>query len=119
MGSGHSITVEDIQHVCEEKDAHKQKEKSKKIFDAMDVNHNGSLDKMEMMALVEAYWKTIPDGMKSVMGRIVKESDYKIKLDEDLIHDLDTNNDGMVTFEEWHKGITSGVLAANLAKNSI
>ncbi len=116
---GAAITVEQVQAMCGEKDEHKQKEMSEKIFKAMDVNHNGSLDKKEMMALVEAYWKTIPGGMKSMMKKIVSESAYKTQMDEQLFDELDANSDGVVTFEEWHKAITSGVLKANLEKNSL
>ena len=71
------------------------------------------------MTLVDAYWKTIPDQMKSMMKKIVNESAYKAQMDEQLFAELDTNSDGIVTFEEWHKAITNGVLKANMGKNSL
>jgi Ca2+-binding EF-hand superfamily protein len=33
---------------------------SKRIFDAMDANKNNSIDKKEMMALVNAFFQGIP-----------------------------------------------------------
>ena len=111
MGAGNSITIEDIQAMSNEKDADKQKEMSKKIFDAMDSNHNGSLDKKEMMALVEAFWKAIPPQMKSMMKQFgMSEKEGKAQLDEKIFDSLDLNSDGKVTFEEWQSAITSGAI---------
>jgi len=101
--------------MSEETDPAKQKEMSQKIFDAMDVNHDKSLDKKEMMALVEAFWKTIPQQMKDMMKQFgMNEKDGKKQMDEALFDALDANSDGKVTFEEWHNALTSGVLKANM-----
>ena len=111
MGADNSVTIEDINAMSNEKDAEKQKEMSKKIFDAMDSNHNGSLDKKEMMALVEAFWKALPPQMKSMMKQFgMSEKEGKAQLDEKIFDSLDLNSDGKVTFEEWHSAITTGAI---------
>ena len=53
--------------MLEEKDKHKQKEMSEKIFKTMDASHNRSLDKKEMLSLVEAFFKSDSDEMKNIM----------------------------------------------------
>ena len=111
MGAGNSVTIEDINAMSNEKDADKQKEMSKKIFDAMDSNHNGSLDKKEMMALVEAFWKAMPPQMKSMMKQFgMSEKEGKAEMDEKIFASLDLNSDGKVTFEEWHSAIITGAI---------
>ena len=67
MGSGASISMEDFKHMVEETDPDKQKAASEKIFKTMDVNHDGAINKKEMMALVNAFWKEIPKEMLSMM----------------------------------------------------
>ena len=80
----------------------------KKIFDAMDSNHNGSLDKKELMALVEAFWMVLPPQFKSLAKEIgMSEKEGKAQLDEKFFKVLDLNSDGKVTFEEWHYAITT------------
>ena len=115
MGAGHSISIEDVNAMAAETDPAKQKEMSQRIFDAMDVNHDKSLDKKEMMALVEAFWKAIPPQMKSMMKQFgMSESEGKKQMDEAIFDALDANSDGKVTFDEWHSAITTGVLQQNM-----
>jgi len=90
----------------------------KEIFKAMDVNEDGSLDRKEMMALVEAYWKTVPEGMKIMVEKLVGESVYKKEMNQQLFDELDANKGGVINFEELHKAITNGTFVANLEKKT-
>jgi hypothetical protein len=66
-----------------ETDPVKQREMSQKIFDAMDADHDRSLDKKEMTGLVEAFWKAIPAEMKKMMKCFgVSESEGKKQMAE-------------------------------------
>jgi hypothetical protein len=47
-----------------ETDPVKQKDMSEKIFKALDVDHDESFDKKEMINLVEAFLKVIPFQMR-------------------------------------------------------
>ncbi len=117
---GASITIENVNNMIGETDPAKQKEMSEKIFKAMDVNQNGSLDKKEMMGLVEVFWNTYPWVARKMMGAVAgSEAVAKKEMDEELFKDLDTNSDGMVTFEEWQKAVSTGILKANMEKNNI
>ncbi len=83
MGAEHSITIEDIKAMANEKDEEKHTKMSKKIFDALDSNHNGSLDKKEMMALIEAFWKALPPQIESTMKQLgMSEKEGKALLDK-------------------------------------
>ena len=62
------ITIEDVKAIAAETDPAKQKEMSERIFKAMDEDHDGSLDKNEMMVLVEAIWKAIPSEIKNMIS---------------------------------------------------
>jgi Ca2+-binding EF-hand superfamily protein len=97
-----------------EADPAKQREMSQKIFDAMDADHDRSLDKKEMTSLVEAFWKAIPAEMKDMMkffGTI--ESEGNEQMNDSLFKSLDADGDGKVTFDEWHAAFTSGALTQN------
>ena len=58
---------------------------SKKIFDAMDANKNNSIDKKEMMVLVNAFFQGIP---KQTLQKIkligVSESEMKAEMEKAL-----------------------------------
>ena len=62
------ITIEDVNAIAAETDPFKQKEMSERIFKAMDEDHDGSLDKNEMMVLVEAIWKAVPSEIKNMIS---------------------------------------------------
>ena len=101
--------------MVEETDPDKQKAASEKIFKTMDVNHDGAINKKEMMALVNAFWKEIPKEMLSMMKKFgIKEGDAKDQMAEAIFADADENADGKVTFEEWHKAITAGSMMQNM-----
>ena len=109
MGAEHSITIEDIKEMVNEKDEEKHTKKSKKIFDALDSNHNGSLDKKEMMALIEAFWKALPPQIESTMKQFgMSEKEGKAQLDERIFDSIDLNGNGKVTFKEWHSAVCTG-----------
>ena len=81
----------------------------------MDASNDGALNKKEMMALVNAFWKQIPKEMLNMMKSFgMKESEMKDQMDEALFDCMDENSDGKITFEEWHKALTSGALKANM-----
>ena len=102
MGAG--ITIEDINAaMSNEKDADKQEEMSKMLFDCLDSNHTGNLDRTEMMVVVEAFWKTMTPQMKSTMkqnGMSVNEA--KDEWGWEFFDSLDLNGDNKVTFDEWN-----------------
>ncbi len=114
MGSGGSINLEDITQMMKETDPVKQKAASEKIFKSMDANHDGELNKKEIMTLADSFWKANPKEMLSKMKSLgLKEGDTKDHMDEVLFDCMDENSDGKVTFEEWHKAVISGSLKAN------
>ena len=58
---------------------------SKRIFDAMDANKNNSIDKKEMMALVNAFFQGIPKkALKMIKQMGGSESEMKAAMDEAL-----------------------------------
>ena len=58
---------------------------SKRIFDAMDANKNNSIDKKEMMALVNAFFQGIPKkALKMIQQMGGSESEMKAAMDEAL-----------------------------------
>ena len=68
-----------------------------------------------MMALVNAFWKQIPKEMLNMMKSFgMKESEMKDQIDEALFDCMDENSDGKITFEEWHKALTSRALKTNI-----
>ncbi len=68
-----------------------------------------------MMALVNAFWKQIPKEMLNMMKSFgMKESEMIDQMDEALFDCMDENSDVKITFEEWHKALTSGALKTNI-----
>ena len=85
--SGPLIAIEDINAMSAETDPAKQKEMSEKIFKTIDADNDGSLDKIEMMALVEAFWKAIPAEMKHMMKQFgMSESEGKNQMQESIFN---------------------------------
>ena len=82
---------------------------SKKIFDAMDANKNNSIDKKEMMALVNAFFQGIPkEALKMIKQMGGSESEMKADMLKTLFYALDLNYDDQVTFEGWNKAVCDG-----------
>ena len=77
MGNDHSITVEDIKHMCNAKNSDKKRELAKKIFDQLDTDHSGFLDHKETMAIIEAEFKTMPDHIRKQVLEHINEEEYK------------------------------------------
>ena len=86
MGSGASINLEDTTRMMKETDPVKQKAASEKSFKSKDANHDGELNKKEIMTLADAFWKAIPKEMLSKMKLVgLKEGDTKDYMDEVLL----------------------------------
>ena len=110
MGNG--ISASDINHMIDEKDEHKQKTMSEKIFQAMDKDKSGALDKKELMALVKVWWEAVPWLARKLASAGSGETALLEKWEEAFFEVMDENKDGKISFEEWHKAVVSGIVKA-------